>query len=269
MPNRFDAIRAVLFDAVGTVMRPEPSVAAAYQQVGRRFGSTLTTDVIDQRFRIALANQYRSRASEGESAGADLKTPAPTNDAQERQRWQSIVKTVLTDIRDPEGAFELLWDHFGHSRNWILFDDVHETWTELERRGFVLGIASNFDSRLIGVCAAHDPLRRTPHVFYSSRIGYPKPSPHFFRAIEVALELHPNQLLLVGDDRENDLEGARAAGWQALLLDRQRAKNNGEELSTLRVLTKILAGPSDPSRQEDSQGASQEDSREAADETLW
>lgn len=277
MPNRFASVRAVLLDAVGTVIHPEPSVAVAYRAVGRAFGSTLEVDVIAARFRRALAEQYRTRLAgqntgpSGQNTGPLGQNPGPlgqnagpsggglamtTSEAGERQRWRSIVADVLTDIDEHDAAFEMLWDHFGQGRHWILYDDVRPTWNELERRGWMLGIASNFDSRLLGVCAAHEPLHRASHIFYSSQIGYPKPSLRFFRAIEQALELRPHQLLLVGDDRENDLEGARAAGWHALLLNRAEegasttpsgmphASLAADEIRSLRELLELLQPPS-------------------------
>jgi HAD superfamily hydrolase (TIGR01459 family) len=48
---------------------------------------------------------------------------------------------------------------------------------------------------------------------------YGKPHLSVFRSIEAALNLPPQRLLMVGDSLEHDIAGARAAGWQALLIE--------------------------------------------------
>lgn len=48
---------------------------------------------------------------------------------------------------------------------------------------------------------------------------YGKPHLPVFRAIETALGLPADRLLMVGDSLEHDIAGAKAAGWQALLIE--------------------------------------------------
>jgi putative hydrolase of the HAD superfamily len=121
---------------------------------------------------------------------------------------------------DPGGLFAALWGHFADPRHWSLFPDVGPCWRNLEARGLVLGIASNFDTRLVVICQGLPPLDACRHVFVSSRLGFRKPGQGFFRAIETALALSPGEIVLVGDDLENDYLAAREAGWQPVFLNR-------------------------------------------------
>src|SRR5262249_26989114 len=75
-----------------------------------------------------------------------------------------------------------------------------------------------FDDRLLAIRGGLAPLARCPveRVFVSSRIGYLKPFAGFFRHIEQAVGLPPEEILLVGDDPQNDYAGAAAAGWKAV-----------------------------------------------------
>ena len=50
--------------------------------------------------------------------------------------------------------------------------------------GYVLGIASNFDSRLRTICRDHPPLHECRQIFVSSEIGYPKPELQYYRSVE-------------------------------------------------------------------------------------
>ena len=48
-------VRAVLFDAVRTLIHADPLAADVYADVGRRFGSALTSAEIAHRFKVAVA----------------------------------------------------------------------------------------------------------------------------------------------------------------------------------------------------------------------
>ncbi|MFV0361317.1 TIGR01459 family HAD-type hydrolase [Tropicimonas sp.] len=49
-------------------------------------------------------------------------------------------------------------------------------------------------------------------------IFYGKPHLPVYRAVEVALNLPPEKLLMVGDSLEHDIAGARAAGWRSVFV---------------------------------------------------
>jgi putative hydrolase of the HAD superfamily len=80
-------------------------------------------------------------------------------------------------------------------------------------------MASNFDTRLRSVVAGLPELAAVGRLVISSEVGWKKPAPAFFQALTAAFELPAAEVLLVGDDLDNDFEGARAAGLPALLLD--------------------------------------------------
>ncbi len=204
-------VKAVLFDAVGTVLRPVPAVSVAYHDAGRRFGSRRTVEQVVTRFRRAFAQQ---------EAIDSAKSDYFTNEQRERDRWRTIVAEVFDDVADSDGLFDDLWEHFAQARHWQLFDDVVPAWIALAQRGVWLGIASNFDARLEQIVAQHPPLQACVNVFVSSLVGYRKPSREFFSHIERALALRSDELLLVGDDQINDYHAARRAGWHAVLVAR-------------------------------------------------
>jgi HAD superfamily hydrolase (TIGR01549 family) len=57
-------------------------------------------------------------------------------------------------------------------------------------------------------------------VFYSHEIGYAKPDLQAFRHVERALGTRSENIVMVGDSITYDYKAALAAGWQAVLLDR-------------------------------------------------
>ena len=219
-------MRAVVFDAVGTLIFPNPPAAVAYYEVGRRHGSRLARDQIAHNFRRVLQRH----------AGEPR-----TNDQIERERWRQIVAGVFTDLKDTEALFGQLWNHFSRSSNWAVYDDVEDVLTEVNSRGVITAVGSNFDDRLIAIALELPPLEQTRSIFVSSQLGFTKPSLGFFRAIEAELRLHPSQLLMIGDDQRNDIEGAARAGWHSLRLDRGTPGNAPTTIQSLREFSRLLA----------------------------
>lgn len=234
-------IRAVLFDAVGTLIYPQPSAVDVYFEFGKAFGSQVTRDNVARRLRIALQSPQRSGRPGALSTSSRVE-PYRTDELRERLRWRRIVASVFDDLRNAAGElFESLWDHFAASESWRVFGDVVPAWQQLDRLGHLLGIASNFDERLFRISQAFEPLKSCEHFFCSSRIGYAKPSRRFFRTVEQILDLPSESILLVGDDWQCDVVAAAAAGWQSVHLDRSLAESGVHSICTLRDLVDCLA----------------------------
>lgn len=202
-------VRAIFFDAVGTVIHPDPPAAEIYAQVGRQHGSRLSAADIRPRFAAAFQRQEIR----------DREAGWRTSEERESERWRTIVSEVLADANDPDACFAELFAHFRRPDAWRCAPDVHPTLTALAKRGYRLGLASNYDRRLYPVAAGL--LLPFAPILISSEVGWRKPSCQFFAALCDAVALPPEAILLVGDDLVNDYEGARQAGLQALLFDPQ------------------------------------------------
>jgi putative hydrolase of the HAD superfamily len=203
------SIRALLFDAVGTLIRPEPVVAAVYLAAARRFGvdGGLTEAEIDGRFRAAFARQE----------AIDREAGWRTDEVREFRRWEFIVEEVFGETSTRTGLFEDLWNHFADVKNWAVNEPVRSVVIAASEFGLLAGIASNFDARLRRVISEIEGINAK--VLVSSELGHRKPGIDFFRAIERRFNCGPHQLLLIGDDAENDYAAAAVAGWSAILWD--------------------------------------------------
>ncbi len=208
-------IDGIVFDAVGTLIQPEPSVASAYTAAASRQGIELDRDEVRARFRVHFQ-------SDGVDAGQGTFS---TDEATERRRWRQIVAGVLPELPDPERAFEELWDHFSDPSSWRCFPDVAPALGVLRQQGVSLCVGSNFDGRLRGVVRGLPELAPwVDSLVISSEVGYRKPHPEFFRAACDHLGLPPDRVICVGDDVENDVRGAMRAGLSGLLLDRETCR---------------------------------------------
>jgi putative hydrolase of the HAD superfamily len=223
-------IEAVVFDAVGTLIHPEPPAAVVYTHIGRRFGSRLAPDIVASR----LTEAFRREEA------ADRLSGLRTSETRERARWRAIVASVLDDVSDPEACFQELFAHFARPEAWCCRPEDGPTLRSLRRRGYILGLASNYDRRLRSVAAGLAPLRPVEHLVISSEVGWRKPARPFFDAVCRVVGADPGRVLYVGDDPANDYEGARAAGLQAVLLDPEaKVPTTADWVTSLRELLEM------------------------------
>lgn len=209
-------IDLITFDAGNTLIRARPSLGEIYADVTRRFGTELPPD----RFVTALQTAYRNH----------LRGNAPNgSDEADRRMWRDITREIYDSLPELAGAvpfdewFDGLYRAFGSSEAWDLFEGAEATLCELKFQGFRLGLVSNWDSRLRRIAEDLGLLRYMHAVAISSEVGVRKPHPGIFETITHYLEIAPERSMHVGDALEEDVRGATAAGWNAVLLDREGA----------------------------------------------
>src|ERR1700730_14270902 len=115
------SVRAIFFDAVGTLIHPDPVAAVVDWEVGLRQGSQYNLDQIARRFRAAFQNEEK----------ADRANGLRTNEDRERLRWQNIVADVLDDATDPDACFAELYEHFNRPMAWRLEPEASRLLEEL------------------------------------------------------------------------------------------------------------------------------------------
>jgi putative hydrolase of the HAD superfamily len=202
-------VRAIFFDAVGTLIHPHPPATAVYAEVGRRHGSRLDESEIAAGFRAAFQREEEFDRTVG----------GRTNEEREVARWRCIVDSVLFDTRESDACFQELWNHFSRPSAWRIEPDTAPVLSALRERGYVLGVASNYDHRLRMVATGLPEFEHFTHLAVSAELQWRKPAREFFAALCKLTGLDPTRILLVGDDRINDYEGALAVGMHAILVD--------------------------------------------------
>lgn len=202
------SIRAVYFDAVGTLLFPQPSVFETYAAVARKHGSQRTLAEIKQAMRAAYHRQEL----------VDRDQQWRTDEDRERERWRGVVGETMPDA-DVERSFAELWGWFSGPEAWSVAPGTAELLRNLVDRGLVVGMASNFDARLAPITRAIPELGLlADRLVISSVVGWRKPATEFFEVVIKQSGHRADEILFVGDDLQNDYEGARAAGMQAVHL---------------------------------------------------
>jgi putative hydrolase of the HAD superfamily len=226
---------AIFFDAVGTLIHPHPSAAIVYAEVAGRHGSRYTAAEIASRFRRAFQLEEE----------LDRLAGWRTSEERELRRWRTIVGDVLDDVTDAEACFQELYRHFSKSEAWRLEADARPLLEALTTKGYVLGVASNYDQRLRTVWEGLPGLHACRCLVISSETGWRKPARQFFTALVRQANVPADRILYVGDDPVNDYAGARDAGLRAILLDPagKPTSFSGERIARLSELWERLYEP--------------------------
>ena len=123
--------------------------------------------------------------------------------------------------------------------NFSLYEDALPVLDELRRHGLRIGLVSN-GQRDLEEFAAHHGSTSTPS---SARRAHGRVKPHasIFVAALRALDAAPDETAMVGDSYEDDIEGARALGIRAILLDRDGLQPDApDRIDTLLALPAAL-----------------------------
>ena len=217
------ALRAIFFDAAGTLIHLRRGVGYHYAIAGRNVGLNLDPAAIDRAFARAWKQMPRRET-----------TRAP-RDNDDKPWWRELVEVVMNEVApathelDRDAFFEAAYGHFAEAGVWELFPDVLEALETLRPR-YKLAVISNFDGRLRMIVEQLGISKYFDQLVISSEVGADKPHPFIFeRACELA-GVAPNEALHVGDDPSGDWEGAAAVGLRVFKLE--RPQNSLRELVT-------------------------------------
>jgi putative hydrolase of the HAD superfamily len=219
------SLKAIFFDAVGTLFYLNGTVGGHYALVGREVGLDLDARELERAFHAAW-NKMPQRAA--------IDAPRENDD---KGWWRDLVDLVLDQVApslselDRDNFFENAYEHFAEADVWQLYPEVPDVLEQLQPR-FQLAVISNFDGRLRLILEHLGISTFFRHVFVSSELGADKPDPEIYRHALKFIDLKPNEVLHVGDDPKRDWEAASAAGLSTFRLDR---RNN-----SLRNLLMIL-----------------------------
>jgi HAD superfamily hydrolase (TIGR01662 family) len=200
------ALKAVLFDVDFTLAKPGPELMPeGYVRCGERHGLSLDE------------SRYGSAR---DAALADLKRH-PELDHDE-EIWVAFTERIVRGMGGSEDASHAvaveLTSRWQRHENFELYEDVIPVLDDLRGAGLKLGLVSN-SARDVREFARHHALDIDAGIS-SFHHGKTKPHASIFRAVLELLEVEPPEAAMVGDTLEDDIEGARALGMRAVLVDR-------------------------------------------------
>jgi HAD superfamily hydrolase (TIGR01662 family) len=199
-------LRAVLLDVDFTLARPGPELGpSGYVRAGERHGLRLELDRYAEAREAALVHLQRH----------------PELDHDE-EIWVRFTERIIRGMGgDADAAYACaseITSGWTRHENFELYEDTIPVLEELRRAGLRLGLVSN-SARDVQDFARHHALDVDMGIS-SFHHGKTKPHASIFRAALELLEVDPEDAAMVGDTVEDDIDGARAIGMHAVLLDR-------------------------------------------------
>jgi putative hydrolase of the HAD superfamily len=220
-------LRAVLFDVDFTLARPGPELGPeGYVRAGERHGLRLEASRYEAARDAALVDLRRHPALEHDD-----------------EIWFRFTERIVRGMGgDADSAYDCAveitrgWERH---ENFELYDDVPEVLAALRAGGLRIGLVSN-SARDVREFARHHALDVDAGIS-SFHHGRTKPHASIFRAVLDLLGVEPAEAAMVGDTIADDIDGARALGMQAILLDREGMHTDFEpRIESLRELGAVL-----------------------------
>src|SRR5262245_46852109 len=158
-----DEIKAVTFDAAGTLLEPWPSVGHVYARVAEECGlAPVSPDALNRQFAAAWT---RKRAFD-----------------YSRSSWRKIVDQTFSGLAVTKPAFfDHVYNEFALPRCWRVYDDVAPALEKFRNQGLKLAIVSNWDERLRPLLEQMGLAPYFSALVISSEAGQQKPSAEIFR----------------------------------------------------------------------------------------
>lgn len=202
-------LQCLLIDAMGTLVSLAPPAPVLRGELARRFGVEVSLDQA-RRAIAAEISYYRAHMGEGRDP--------PSVRALRKRCAQALGAALPASVGELSG--DALTDALLASLQFSVFDDAPGALRAARSRGWRVVVVSNWDASLQGVLDRVGIGTWLDRVVTSSGAGASKPDPAIF---EYALELagcSAAQALHVGDSLAEDVSGARAAGIEAVWLNR-------------------------------------------------
>jgi HAD superfamily hydrolase (TIGR01549 family) len=207
--------KAVLFDVDFTLCRPGPELSPdRYARIAARHGVTLELARYDDAREAAVLNLKRH--------------PELFHDD---TIWHAFTEEIFIGMGGPRELasdcateIEQAW---AVSENFELYEDALPVLDELRAQRLKLALVSNGIRDLTEFVAHHGI--DVDAIVDSRSHGRVKPHPTIFQAALEGLGVEPRDGVMVGDSLEDDVEGARALGMRAILIDREDRYPDVEE----------------------------------------
>ena len=224
MPRNF--IRAILFDFGGTLMYGRknwtPIVAKADDALTnylRSQGMEVNINTFSTEFRKRLDDYFKQREK-------DLLETTYTFVLRELLKDKGY-NNVPSDVL--RGALDALFSIT--QENWTLEEDALSTLEAVRERGYSLGIISNAgdDTDVQQLAQGFGIKKYFDFILTSAKCSYRKPHPLIFEMALSNWYYLPEEAVMVGDNLDADIRGAREVGMYSIWIHR---RVNSEEMES-------------------------------------
>lgn len=229
-------VKVVTFDVGQTLLRADPPVPAVFATVAQRLEHDVTVRDVEPCMPEVDAFYEAEYLRDGDFWCVHERAV---------QLWLDMYTMMARYCGITEGVPRLaqaVYDEYLNPRNWSAYPDVHACLRGLKRRGFRLGIVSNWDATLEGLIRGMGLLPYFDEVVASAAVGCRKPGSAIFEVALERLGAKPGEAVHVGDLVEADGDGASAVGIRPVIIDRTGRHDRGDcPYERVQVLTDLVS----------------------------
>jgi putative hydrolase of the HAD superfamily len=231
--------RLVCLDAGFTTLSPRRTLAESLAELLAEHGHSATEADVRRGWEAAQRWFWE------EYNQADNRTWLSDDSITETWRGYHGVMLRELGVTDADGLTERILAGQFSPDSWEPYPDVVPLLEELApyraRGELQVGIVSDWGSTLREIFVALELDRHLDFVLASAAVGAAKPSPALFRMALERAGARPAEGIMVGDAYRADVLGARSAGMDAVLLDREGDAGPDVEGPVIRSLAELPA----------------------------
>lgn len=207
--------RLVCLDAGFTLLAPRRALTAALRGVLAEHGHEVTDEELHRAWEVAdrwFWDDYHRPMND--TWGDDARIDAT---------WRQYHALMLAELGLADLQHELIDTILAAqyaADAWELYPDALPAVRELRAAGVRLGILSDWGSNLLQIIDGLGLTSEFDFVVASGAVGLSKPDPAFFRLAATQAGVPPGEAVMVGDSVRADIDGARSAGMDAVLIRR-------------------------------------------------
>lgn len=238
-------LRAVIFDLGGTLMYERNT----WYQITAEGDEALTKYLIEQGLELNLSTfpiEFRRRLGEYFAR-------------REKDLLETSYTFVLLDLLKDKGYANMPDDVIRKAldslfsitqTNWILEDDALPTLKKLVQDGYRLGLISNAgdDQDVQELVRRFEIAPYFDFILTSAACSYRKPHPRIFELAIANWYFLPSETVMVGDNLDADIRGAKSAGLYGIWISRRAGQSSEDQprfqpdasVSTLSELPPLL-----------------------------
>ncbi len=216
--------KAILFDALGTLLSFEPPAPHLRDALHERAGVDVGSEAAERAIRAEIA-YYRAHLDEGRD---------PASLADLRARCAAAMAPELPGI-DAGVLLDALMD----ALRFFAYPDAVPALTALRDAGIARVVVSNWDWSLHERLAETGLAPLVDGALASAEVGSAKPHGEIFTAALVLAGARPGDTWHVGDTPEADVDGAHAAGLRPILIVRDGTAGPAG-VTVIRSLTELI-----------------------------
>jgi putative hydrolase of the HAD superfamily len=229
------SLKAVSFDCALTLVdvrwSPGRSAAEAAASLGLSTDQQTAAEVFERLF-FGRGREYaQSSASDAAYRDFWVQLGQDWSESMEwgRDRGEELMMRMDEQIYRPE------------SGTFVLYDDVLPCLNALAKTELRLAVISNWDRSLYRVLEAAGIADHFEVITASMVVGSEKPDGKIFTTTLKSLGVNPGEVLHVGDNPMDDVEGGRRIGMKTALIDREMGASFGAKLASLTDLPELIS----------------------------